>query len=435
MPFYYEIEVVGDSKALGDLRTPSDLGMHPITTASSTPPSRRSKASRLNPSPARPMLRRALLFTAALSRHASPVAAARAQQPQPCYSGRQGDSITKTCSAFCRPDNGAAHCAMCKCKLCDFCAKGIEEKESYVEVHCKKPNNKTIVPFVMWMSERTGSSWVTDLLNSHPDASMGGESSMCTRADDDAQAECLRGLCKYLTTPVGQPPCPTQAWPQCPRAGAPMVRGIKQKLFLCDDDPVGKAQAFARDSMRSPPVATDPLDACLGHHSRRFNRSWVAESNALFMGVGARVVCSLRRNAFELAMSSYVLRHVLGPKCHAANLAHGSGGEACWEAQKRAGVHVDEEAFLSILRPLREVIEFQRSVCERLARTTPVFFLWYEDLVADFGRTTFDLQAFLSLKPMVLRSQNVKVGGGSDSYSWVSNLLALRAAVSKTLVR
>ena len=59
----------------------------------------------------------------------------------------------------------------------------------------------------------------------------------------------------------------------------------------------------------------------------------------------------------------------------------------------------------------------------------------YEDLVADFGRTTFDLQAFLSLKPMVLRSQNVKVGGGSDSYSWVSNLLALRAAAGRTLVR
>ena len=240
-----------------------------------------------------------------------------------CNSNRVGDSITTGCGAFCKDTSSKSHCAMCKCRACDYCTPHVasEPAQPRVQAHCEAPRHehhgKEVVPFVMWMSERTGSSWVMDLLNDHPEITMGGESAGCSASDPATQKECLDRLCGYFSAPVGaaSTSCSSKATMvhargrQCP-AAVPRVRGFKQNLFSCiGSSPQASA---ASDLSRSRRNASNALETCL-------QTQWVAESHELYSSVGARIICSLRRNAFELAMSQYLLHHVVGQRCHASS--------------------------------------------------------------------------------------------------------------------
>ena len=228
--------------------------------------------------------------------------------------------MTASCSSFCKDTSSKSHCAMCKCRACDYCDAASGPAQSHVKVRCDVPrqehHGKEVVPFVMWMSERTGSSWVMDLLNDHPEITMGGEGAGCSENDPERQKGCLERLCGYFSAPVGlNNNCSTKATlphsrgQRCP-AEVPRVRGLKQKLFGC----VGSSSqaSSVSDPSRSRRNATNALETCL-------QTQWVAESHELYSSVGCRVICSLRRDAFELAMSQYLLHHVVGQRCHASS--------------------------------------------------------------------------------------------------------------------
>ena len=69
--------------------------------------------------------------------------------------------------------------------------------------------------------------------------------------------------------------------------------------------------------------------------------------------------------------------------------------------------------------------------CEAQARRTPVFFLWYEDLLRD-PEPTFDaLQRFLGVEPRRLKTRAQRiVSDGDDSSKWISNLKEVKAAAA-----
>ena len=71
-----------------------------------------------------------------------------------------------------------------------------------------------------------------------------------------------------------------------------------------------------------------------------------------------------------------------------------------------------------------------RAVCAQ-ARRTPVFFLWYEDLLRD-PEPTFDaLQRFLGVEPRRLKTRAQRiVSDGEDSSKWISNLKEVKAAAA-----
>jgi hypothetical protein len=235
-----------------------------------------------------------------------------------CNSNRAGDSITTSCSSFCKDTGSKSHCAMCKCRACDYCTPHVAQVQPRVQVHCDAPRHeyhgKEVVPFVMWMSERTGSSWVMDLLNDHPEITMGGEGAGCSMRDPVVQKECLDRLCGYFSAPVGYNNCSSKATRpqsrQCP-AAVPRVRGLKQAMFECTRN-FPQASSVSDPSLSRQNATSNALETCL-------QTQWVAESHALYSSVGCRVICSLRRNAFELAMSQYLLHHIVGQRCHASS--------------------------------------------------------------------------------------------------------------------
>jgi hypothetical protein len=88
---------------------------------------------------------------------------------------------------------------------------------------CAREAAPDAVPFVMWMSERTGSSWAQYLLNSHPNISMQGEIFnhwlRLRDADGSADHSADASMCGLLTS-----------------RRAPKARGFKQKFLFCGDE-------------------------------------------------------------------------------------------------------------------------------------------------------------------------------------------------------
>eukprot|EP00965_Chrysotila_dentata_P144430 4770450-Pleurochrysis_carterae.AAC.1 len=64
--------------------------------------------------------------------------------------------------------------------------------------HCYQPPEQ-FTSFVMWMHRRTGSTWTTALLNSHPEITMLGEvfNVLDTPAD-------FQEMCNFFSTPLGE---------------------------------------------------------------------------------------------------------------------------------------------------------------------------------------------------------------------------------------
>ena len=75
---------------------------------------------------------------------------------------------------------------------------------------------------------------------------------------------------------------------------------------------------------------------------------------------------------------------------------------------------------------------FNLAVCEAQVRRTPVFFLWYEDLLANPTHVFAELQRFLGLTPRRLTSTAQRiVGADPKARSWILNLQEVHEAASR----
>jgi len=90
----------------------------------------------------------------------------------------------------------------------------------------------------MWMSQRVGSSWVSRLLNSHPEIAMKGEKYNNCQDDD-----CLEEMCRLFTAPAS---------PET------RVRGFKQKFLYCGGGP-----QLERKMCLPPDAGLNALERCL----------------------------------------------------------------------------------------------------------------------------------------------------------------------------
>ena len=295
-----------------------------------------------------------------------------------------------------------------------------------IEAVCPRTAPAGTLPFVMWMSQRTGSSWATQLINSHPDIEMRGED-----FNDCTDVACFKRMCDFLTSTHRRT----------------VVRGFKQKFLYCGA-PLKAAQhdlethdvwhsAWLQQKLcEAPDGEHDALERCLvplEGISDDVAKSTSAIAHEVYMNLGTKIICSLRRNAFDLALS--VASHrLLIQSCGASNLAN-SDVAACWSRVTQAGVHVDSRPFVDEVRRQVRFTRFQRQICEAQAKKTPVFFLWYEDMVDDFEKTMRDVQIFLGVSPRQLVS-NLRPTN-ADASSWIINYaeLAMAAAQAVTMLQ
>ena len=178
-------------------------------------------------------------------------------------------------------------------------------------------------PFVMWMTERTGSTWASAMLNSHPNVVALGEvhcglGSTCQtlsagkiRAALDGRREhCVAvelkrdGINMLALSQLAQQEAASRALiggnrsvnsssrpvPSATRVSVTAL-GFKLKYLFCGLRPQLIAQLIEQPSER--PIPPWP---CFG-----------SAQHAAFGG--ARVICSLRWNAFEQAVSRLLLTH------------------------------------------------------------------------------------------------------------------------------
>ena len=112
----------------------------------------------------------------------------------------------------------------------------------------------------------------------------------------------------------------------------------------------------------------------------------------------------------------------------------GLGTQACASLRqvRREGVRVNVTHFTeSVVLDQSRFTRFQVEVCEAQARHSPVYFLWYEDLLNDFSKATHDLQVFLGVTPMELSSSMQKTN--EDVHRWILNFDELIAAAEGSI--
>ncbi len=210
------------------------------------------------------------------------------------------------------------------------------------------------------------------------------------------------------------------------------VRGFKQKFFACNADLHDKLCAYAKAPRRE-----SALDSCLRPASTpppagmMWDAGWnvTTDTYRVLGDIDAKVICSLRRSSLDRALSKAV-QVVFHASCGVSNAVLKSERE-CLDALKRRGVALDVALVVRVMREAELAAQYNRAVCEAQARRTPVFFLWYEDLLRD-PEPTFDaLQRFLGVEPRRLKTRAQRiVSDGEDSSKWISNLKEVKAAAA-----
>ena len=293
---------------------------------------------------------------------------------------------------------------------------------------CRKTPPANATPFVMWITQRTGSTWALSLLNSHPEISMAGE--VLNNCDSEA---CFEGMCDLLAGETGAyvPYLRTHGGFQVAR-----TRGFKQKFLYCNHK-WHECEDYRGSGLNALELCTKPNlmpNSRNGRTINRFSQHEAATSAAMVDSVGARVICSLRRSAMDLALS--VLSHaILVRSCGGISNIQTDEDAACWDRIKREGrVQINAEDFAREVRAQESVIRWMREVCEARARKGPTFFLWYEDLESDFEKTVHDLQVFLQVTPRSLTTTTRKVNHAAKE--WIQNYAQLeRAALEARITR
>ena len=272
-------------------------------------------------------------------------------------------------------------------------------------------------PFVMWITQRTGSTWVTELLNSHPGITMLGE-----KYNNCGDETCFANMCDFLTARSSYTPWDAHAAaPRPVNLPVKPVRGFKQKFLYCD--------GASRPTLRDPGTfrgAADALEECLLPSltdPKDYSRSthFSEYSHSVFTQTGAAIICSLRRSAFDLALS-VVMHSELVKACGKSN-TYTEEVRKCWNdflARQPGGkLRLDKEEFMGKVKLQVETIQGMVDVCEAQARRSPVFFLWYEDLVDDTEKTLAALLRFIGAPPAKLTAQVQRVNEGAQT--WIAN--------------
>ena len=115
-------------------------------------------------------------------------------------------------------------------------------------------------------------------------------------------------------------------------------------------------------------------------------------------------------------------------KCGVSN-AVTAAERACLERMKAEGVRVSVEYVLDVMRQAEMAAAYNAAICEAQARVSPVFYLWYEDLLAQPDRVFEELQRFIGVEPRPLRSTAQRIVS-KGAASWISNLDEVRAAAT-----
>ena len=264
------------------------------------------------------------------------------------------------------------------------------------------------------MPGRSGSTWVQDALNSHPEITMLGEV-----FNNWTQNTFTDNVCHFFKSPI--------------KRHTRHVRGFKQKFFQCNADLRQKLCAFGRGQLRE-----NALASCVRPASRPpppgmlWDAGWnvTADSYRVFEGVGARVVCSLRRSSLDRAISK-AIQLAFHSSCGVSN-AVTPAERACLRRVQRQGVRLDVSYVLRVKHEAELAAQYNLAICEAQARRTPVFFLWYEDLLANPDVIFAELQQFLGVEPRPLKSTTQRiVSADSKARSWILNLDEVHRAASK----
>ena len=190
---------------------------------------------------------------------------------------------------------------------------------------CAREVQAGVRPFVMWITQRTGSTWVTELLNSHPGITMLGE-----KYNNCGDETCFANMCDFLTARSSYTPWDAHAAaPRPVNLPVKPVRGFKQKFLYCD--------GASRPTLRDPGTfrgAADALEECLLPSltdPKDYSRSthFSEYSHSVFTQTGAAIICSLRRSAFDLALS-VVMHSELVKACGKSN-TYTEEVRKCWE--------------------------------------------------------------------------------------------------------
>jgi len=267
---------------------------------------------------------------------------------------------------------------------------------------------------ILWQAQRVGSTWVEGLLNSHPEIEM--QSEIYNYCPD---AACLQRMCGLFTKP---------------QHAADRVRGFKQKFFYCGGGlqknwKVCLPADAGLNALERCLLPNDPEVSTRDNINTVIRRHQHSLSHQIFTHVGAKIVCMLRRNAFDIALSMRT-HNILSQRCSISNLVDAEA-LACWEEVRREGVWINATEFGKTVAAQTRFTRFQVEVCEAQARLSPIYFLWYEDLLNNFQKATRDLQTFLNVTPLELTATAQRVN--ADAHTWVVNFDELVTAAEEHL--
>ena len=267
----------------------------------------------------------------------------------------------------------------------------------------------------MWMPGRSGSTWVQDALNSHPDVTMLGEVFNNWTGTDTF----THNLCRFYRSPMNR--------------HTRRVRGFKQKFFQCNANLQEKLCAFGTGRLQE-----NALESCLRPATQPpppgmlWDAGWnvTTDTYRVLEAVGARIVCSLRRSSLDRAISKAV-QLVFHKTCGVSN-AVTAAERACLRRVQRQGVRLDVPYVLRVMQAAELAARYNLAVCEAQARRTPVFFLWYEDLLANPTHVFAELQRFLGLAPRLLTSTTQRIVAADPKVrSWILNLQEVHDAAGR----
>ena len=322
---------------------------------------------------------------------------------------------------------------------------------------------------ILWQAQRVGSTWVEGLLNSHPEIEM--QSEIYNYCPD---AACLQRMCGLFTKP---------------QHAADRVRGFKQKFFYCGGGlqknwKVCLPADAGLNALERCLLPNDPEVSTRDNIKTIIRRHQHSLSHQIFTHVGAKIVCMLRRNAFDIALSMRT-HNILSQRCSISNLVDAEA-LACWQEVRALSPHLglprhpvldagcgllpsgatrggldqrnrirqnsrspdpvhkvsggdlrgSSQALASLLSlvtlsPSRPRSRPFARLPQSPVRTPSHRHRRYEDLLNNFQKATRDLQTFLNVTPLELTATAQRVN--ADARTWVVNFDELVTAAEEHL--
>lgn len=253
----------------------------------------------------------------------------------------------------------------------------------------------------MWMDERVGSTWEIDLLNSHPEIVAIGEA---------LQASSWHESCSFYKGHASKGYSGDSK-----KTGKIRARGYKVKMFGCL--PARHTTELELIALNRSGSVVPP---CVGPHSR------YADLYKLWKNVGARVVCAVRQNAVERALSIMIkdsFAKTMPKNCRMANYKEGS---QCLSHLSRVSLKLDVHRAFELASYSHHQYELALTLC---SSTLPALVVEYDDVLRDPTRALNPVLEFLGVPRANLSSNVVKI---AETGVHVTNAEQLAAAFKST---